>query len=140
MKKEYICIAKGTNKARYLYVDKENAENILSFLQKDDKYKKKFQYVVQLLIEGNETSDIFGKEGISKDVQDVYAIKLFKGGDNSRIYCKTYELEDGSFHIIMAGLLEKKKSQKLTQKIKNLITKVSNYEYDIENVNPECFP
>ena len=59
-------------------------------------------------------------------------MKFFKGQENDRIYCKELTLNDKTFVIIAAELLEKKKTQKLNEKIKNLIYKVSSYEYELE--------
>ncbi len=58
-------------------------------------------------------------------------MKFFKGQSNDRIYCKELTIEDKTFVIILAELLEKKKTQGINQKVKDLIEKVADYEYEI---------
>ena len=103
----------------------------MDVLESNERYIKKFKYVVYIILNEQATKDIFGKEAISNDTKDVYAIKLFKGSENTRIYSKTYDT-DGEFHIIMGEILARKKSQKLTKVSKKIIEKVGSYEYEIE--------
>ena len=131
MKRPYIYIDSGDTKPRHLYIDAENARSIMDVLESNERYIKKFKYVVYIILNEQPTKDIFGKEAISNATKDVYAIKLFKGSENTRIYCKTYDV-DGEFHIIMGEILARKKSQKLTKEIKKIIEKVGSYEYEIE--------
>jgi hypothetical protein len=131
MKREFVQLKVSDKKHKYLCIDEENSEQIWAFLQNDDRRSKKFKYVIDIILNQKPTKDIFEKENISKEIDDVYAIKLFKGSDNIRFYCKTYEKDDLTFYIIIAELLEKKKSQKLTTKIKNIIKRVHDYEYEV---------
>jgi len=130
VKRPYIYIESADIKPRHLYIDAENAHEIMDILESSERYIKKFKYVVYIILNEQPTKDIFGKEAISDATKDVYAIKLFKGSENTRIYCKTYEI-DGDFHIIMGAILARKKSQKLTKEIKKIIEKVGSYEYEI---------
>jgi hypothetical protein len=58
-------------------------------------------------------------------------MKFFKGQSNDRIYCKELTLEDKTFVVVTAELFEKKKTQGVKQKTKNIIEKVGSYEYEI---------
>lgn len=127
---ERKCISLQCNNNRHLYVDEENAISILNWIEEDKQREKKFKYVSQLFLINKTTKDIFEKEDVNSDTKDVWAIKL-KLSKNSRIYCKGYELEDGSFHLVMGEYLEHKDSQKLNHKCIALIKKVADYEYSI---------
>ena len=58
-------------------------------------------------------------------------MKLFKGQENDRIYCKEVHTEEGVFVVVAAVLLKSKKNQKLNNKQINLIEKVGGYTYEI---------
>ena len=49
----------------------------------------------------------------------------------SLILCKEQTLKDKTFVVITSELFEKKKTRKVTEKIKNVIEKVGSYEYEI---------
>jgi hypothetical protein len=115
---------------RHLYVDAKNAKEILAFLNRDDQVRKKFWHVVELVLNHQYTTEIFELESVNKDTIDVYALKL-KIGLNPRIHCKTYQIESG-FHIILAELEPHKSTQKLTKRLRTIIEKVANYEYEIK--------
>ncbi|MGB3183022.1 MAG: hypothetical protein WBB45_16640 [Cyclobacteriaceae bacterium] len=57
-------------------------------------------------------------------------MKLAKGKNNPRIYCQQFSRKDKQVYVIVASeLLEKKKSQKLTNKEKQIIRRVATHEY-----------
>ncbi len=121
----------STKGDRFLYIDAGNQLEILNFLRQSPRYDDKFKYTIDIILNHQATKDIWEKEDVSDKARDVYAIKLFKGSDNARIYCKTYDREDG-FHIIMCEFLARKKSTKVKARNKKLIEKVGGYEYEIE--------
>ena len=59
-------------------------------------------------------------------------MKFFKGQENDRIYCIEKRVNNKLYVIICCELFTKKKSKTNDKKIKNLINKISNYEYEIE--------
>lgn len=128
-KAEIIRINKDENLA--IAVDVENATVILRYLNRDLKTKKKFNYIVNLLLSRIRNTDLYDKEDINHKCKGVMAMKFFKGRSNDRLYCKELTLEDKSFIIICSELLEKKKSQGVKQNVKNLLEKVASYEYEI---------
>ena len=112
-----------------LYVDEESHEEILAFASQ---HEKKFRHIVELILRNISTTDIFGKEEISKETKHVWAIKFkSKYIGNARIYCFVLECAPNHRHIVMCELYEQKKTTKLTQVIKNIIEKISTYEYDL---------
>ncbi|WP_017733389.1 hypothetical protein [Nafulsella turpanensis] len=116
------------------YVDAENAPQIIDFLNSTSAYKKKFALVTDLILNENRPPrDLYDKENIEKGCEHVTAIKLAKGKNNPRIYCQQFSRKDKKVFVIIAcELLEKKKSQGLTNKEKQIIRKVAKYEYEFD--------
>lgn len=113
-----------------IYLDEENAEEIKDYLTKDNRHKKKFKFISDIILGGHRNSDVYSKEEINDKCKDVTAMKFFKGQDNDRIYCKEVHTPDGIFIVVAAILYEKKKTQKLNQEQVNLIEKVGGYNYE----------
>ena len=112
-------------------IDIQNYKPILEYLTKNARHKKKFNFIVNLVLQRIRNTELYDKEDINKKSKGVTAMKFFKGQSNDRIYCKEQTINDKTFVIIMAELLEKKKSQGINQKTKKLIEKVATYEYEI---------
>lgn len=130
--KKAIEIAKNKKGNRILCIDEDHYDEILEYIQRDEKHKKKFAYISGIILDGHKNTDVYDKEDINKNSKDVTAMKFFKnGGSNDRIYCKEVTLEDKTFVIIASQLYEKKKSQKNNEKTKNIINKVGNTDYEI---------
>ncbi len=117
---------------RFICIDALEEERILKFIQEEPARTKKFQHIVGLILNNIKNTDLYDKENINKAINDVYAIKMFKGGSNIRLYCKQVSGANGTFYVIVSELLEKKKSAKNTSGIKSIIEKVHNYEYQIK--------
>lgn len=130
---ELIQISNDGKKAFYL--DEENSEEIMAFLQSEPANLKKFGTALQLILNHQAPRDLYDKENFEKGCEKVTAIKLFKGKKNPRIYCQQFTDGDTErFVIIGIELLEKKKSQKLTATEKSIIRRVSKYEYDLNPI------
>jgi hypothetical protein len=131
MKREAYILKSSEDGRRHICIDVLNEQEILEFMEEDPTRSRKFRDVISFVLSGLRNSDIYSKEDIDKNAKDVYAMKMFKGGQNIRIYCKEQREITGSFYIIMSELLKKKKDQKAEGKSKKLIQIVSNYEYFI---------
>jgi len=115
-----------------IYVDKINAERILTFLNKNNRHRKKFKFIEGIIFGRLRMPEVYDKEEINQRCKGVTAMKFFKGQENARIYCKELTTEDKVFVVITSELLERKKSTKLTRKDRQLIEKVASYEYTLE--------
>lgn len=124
-------ISGSKERKRYVCIDALENQKILGFLNQTEARKKKFRYIVDLIVRNIKNPDLYDKEDINNTINDVYAMKLLKHGENIRIYCKQVSGPDGTFFVIVSELLEKKKAEKNNAKSKSLITKVHNYEYEI---------
>lgn len=114
---------------RAIFIDTENEAEIMEYLTRSEKHKKKFQYLLQHILEGKKNTEIYDKENINEKCRDVTAMKFFKGGSNDRIYCKEISTDEGVFVIVAAQLHERKKSQKNSNREITEIEKVGQYEY-----------
>jgi len=118
------------NKA--ICIDSENAETLLAFLNKDERHRKKFRYIAELILRDIKNTELYDKENINKKAKHVTAMKFFKGQENARIYCKEQRINNQLYIVVCCELLESKKSQTNNKSIKTLIDKISKYEYEIE--------
>lgn len=121
---------------RHICADSENWKEIKAFLKEDQKRLNKFWDICGLILQGLRNSELYDKENIDAKTKDVTAMKMFKRGQNIRLYCKEQKGINGTFYIIVAELLPKKKDQKVKGKSKALIQKVGSYEYQITS-NPQ---
>lgn len=116
---------------RHICIDLQNAELILQYIKMDEKYKKKFKQITEIILRRFRVPELYDKENINNNCKGVTAMKFFKTGENSRIYCKEFTNEKGIFYVVAAEILHKKKDEGNKKKTKNLIEKVSNYDYEI---------
>ena len=100
----------------------------------DARHQKKFDHIVNLILANLVNREIYDKEAINDRCKDVTAMKLFKGQENDRIYCKQNSLPDATgqpiFVVIAARLHERKKTQTNSHAEIQLIETVATYEYD----------
>ena len=116
---------------RAIYLDEENKDEIIAYLQTDERHRKKFKFIAEIILNNHRNTEVYDKEEINTKCKDVTAMKFFKGQDNDRIYCKEIHSSKGTFIVVAAVLFKKKKTRKLNQKQINLIEKVAKYSYEI---------
>lgn len=131
IKRSFTIIRTSKNGKVVIAVDVENSNSILSYANSDERHKKKFKFITELILENKACKDLFRQEKISMACAQVYAMRLFTGQENDRIYCQKIERKDATY-IILCELLEKKKNTKLKHREITLINKVARYEYEIE--------
>ena len=117
---------------RAIYIDDANADVIKEYICKDSRHQKKFKHICDIILEGLRNRELYDKEDINDKCKDVTVMKLFKGQENDRIYCKEIKTEQGIHVVITCELLERKKTKKLTQREISIIEKVAKYEYKID--------
>ena len=113
-------------------IDKANKKAILAYIYQSDRHRKKFRYIVELLLGGFKNTELYDKEDINGKAKNVTAMKFFKGQENDRIYCKEQRTADGLFIIVTAVIYEKKKTNKVSKKEIPIIEKIATYDYQIE--------
>lgn len=131
MKRKCKKILSSKDGKREIYIDEENSEEIIAYLYQDERHKKKFKFITDIILGSHKNTDVYDKEDINEKCKDVTAMKFFKGQDNDRIYCKEVHSKKGSFIVVASILYQKKKTTKLTQAQKNTIEKVASYKYEI---------
>jgi len=116
---------------RAIYVDSLNKTEIKDYLFSDDRHKKKFKYICDIIFGGHRIPDLYDKEDINDRCKDVTAMKFFKGQENDRIYCKEFKSKSGVLIVVMAILHPKKKSKGNSNKEIAIIETVASYDYEI---------
>ena len=129
MKRDCELIVPNKDGKRAIFIDTENKNEILEYLSRTDKHKKKFTYIAQHILEGIRNTEVYDKENINDKCKDVTAMKFFKGGSNDRLYCKEVSSDEGVFVVIASIIHEKKKSQKNSNREIIKIENVGSYEY-----------
>ena len=132
MKRECTKIKSSLDGRRAIYVDDINANTLRKYICKDPRHRKKFNHICDIILEGMLNRELYDKEDINEKCKNVTAMKLFKGQENDRIYCKEIRTIKGIHVVITCELLERKKTTKLTQREINIIEKVAKYEYKID--------
>ena len=116
-----------------LYVDTEFEDELFAFLgdKKNEKIKKKYRMIAELVVTGNANPSLYGHEQNSDKSKDVYAFKIKING-NHRIYCK--EFNDDSMNSKKIVLIEYKykKTEGLNKELRNLVDKIGEYEYEFQ--------
>ena len=125
-------IAKSADGKKAICIDKENKEKILSYIRQSPRHLKKWNHIVELILQGHKNTELYDKEDINGQCKDVTAMKFFKGQENDRIYCKEQRIGNELFIIVTAELYLKKKSDKVSKKEIPIIQKIAKYEYKIE--------
>jgi len=124
--REVIKIDKGSHGKVEVYVDSENAAEILQYVF-ESKVDNEFKEIRSLLKENLRNREKYCKVDVSNKAKDMFEMR-FTRQRNDRIYCK--EVNDSkSRRIIMIELYRGKKSQNIPKKIKSRIEKMGSYEY-----------
>lgn len=129
MRRTATIIDRSPDGKRCLAVDDELAEEILAFITANPRIKKKFRYITQLILQGHRTPELYDKEDIEKGCEGVMAMKLLKGAENARIYCREVYVRGKYFVVIACEVIEHKSSQKNSHREKEVIRRVATYEY-----------
>jgi len=131
MKRKCIILERSLEYNRAIGVDLNAEEDIVKTLMENTKYRRKLDYVFRKILEQPNMYFDNYKRILSSHNEAITEIRLFPNGDNCRIYCKETTL-NGTLHcIIMAVLVEKKKSQKINKAIQQVINRIKNYEYEL---------
>lgn len=131
MKRKCELIASSNDGKKAIYVDSNNKQEILDYLNRSERHKKKFRFITSIILEGLRNAQIYDKEEVNSGCKGVTAMKFFKGQENDRIYCKEVTNSKGTFIVVASVLHEKKKTKKLSHLELSLIEKVASYDYEI---------
>jgi len=116
---------------RAIFIDSVNKEQILEYICRDERHRRKFQYITDIILGGHKNTEVYDKEDINEKCKDVTAMKFFKGQENDRIYCKEIKSSKGTLIVITSILHERKKSIRLSAKEISIIEKVGGYHYEV---------
>lgn len=113
-------------------MDTINKVSIYKYLNQDNRHRKKFQIISEVILSNLKNRELYDKEDINKRSKDITAMKFFKGQENDRIYCKEFRSETNEFIIVMCVLHERKKSTRLSLREKRIINTIADYEYEFK--------
>lgn len=126
-----IFVSKSKLHSKEVWIDSKNFNDIIALFESKSAYRKKFELFLKLYLENLQLhKDLFEKEKINSNTSDVYALKLGKGSNNARVYCKLMDNTETQ-KLILCEALEKKKNQKLSNHEKSIIEKIASYRYGI---------
>ena len=128
-------IAKTADGRKAICIDVQNKGSILSYVNQSKRHLRKWQHIMQLILEGHRNTDLYDKEEINDKCKGVTAMKFFKGQENDRIYCKEQKTENGVYIIVTAEIYPRKKNDKVSKKEIPIIEKIASYEYEIKSNN-----
>ena len=135
-KRKAKLIGQSDDKRKAIYIDAENAQSIMAYLNDTPAALRKVQLIQSQLLKTGApriTRDLYDKEDINGKCDNVYAMKPLKGKLNPRIYCQQYTHKDTKvFVIVMVELLEKKKTQQNSKEENQIINRVAQYDYELE--------
>lgn len=129
MKRDCELLVYNKDRNRAIFIDTKNKAEIVEYLSRSDRHKKKFALIQEHILQGLRNTDLYDKENINEKCKDVTAMKFFKGASNDRLYCKEVSTDEGIRIIITSVLHEKKKSQKNSNREITKIETVASYEY-----------
>ncbi|MBK7086172.1 MAG: hypothetical protein IPH53_16500 [Flavobacteriales bacterium] len=129
MERTATIINRSPDGKRCLAVDDALAAEILEFIDANPRIRKKFKYITQLILQGHRTPELYDKEDIEKGCEGVMAMKLLKGAENARIYCREVYVKGMYFVVIACEVIEHKSSQKNSHREKEVIRRVATYQY-----------
>lgn len=127
-KKIGVEITASTDKSKIIYVCLDGIEEISKKIFKER--EKKFRIIVECIFRDQTNRDIYEKYA---NYKGTAAIKLSKGKENFRIYCKVENDTDEENNMIQRIVLVKlhhKKKQKLSKKEINILESIQNNEYE----------
>lgn len=129
MKKKCIFYKSSEIYDRHVYFDLDNAKEILEYVTQNERFKMKFEYILDRILEQKfSTYDDYKKLTGYKDISEM---RFFPNKENGRIYCKEVKLGGGTIWIIASKLLVKKKSNNIDKSIKAILASIEKYEYEI---------
>lgn len=129
MKRTATIISRSADGKRCIAVDDALASEILEFIESSPRIKKKFKYITELILQGHRTPELYDKEDIEKGCEGVTAMKLYKGAENARIYCREVFVKGAYFVVVACEVIKHKSTQKNSHREKEVIRRVATYQY-----------
>lgn len=130
MKRSASLVQSSDDKKRHIYVDQEIKNELLAYISSDSRHTKKFRFIIEAILQNLRIPELYSKEEINSSCKGVTAMKLFKGQENDRIYCKEFSVNGKGFIVVCCVLHERKKAKKLSHREKAIIEAIGSYEYE----------
>jgi len=128
LKREADLVVQSDDGKFCIYIDSENADSILDYIESPKKNIKRFEYIKGVILDGLQ-NDCFKREIEDNNIRDIYAMRFDLHGTNGRIYCKKIS-DQNKVAYIMGEVLRSKKTESNGPKEKSAIKRVHTYDYD----------
>lgn len=136
-KKKCIKIICNEDETKIVYLCVDDIENISKKIYKDGK-EKKFKTIIECIFRNITNRDIYEKYS---SYPGTSVMKLSKGKENLRIYCKI-EIDDTDEENLIQKItmvkLHHKKDQSLSKKEISILEAIQKNEYEYKNWYPEA--
>jgi len=132
VKKVSIEIKRSDDDSKIIYCCVDLIGDFCKLIHKKNK-EKKFRLIAHAIFRNITTKDIFEKY---KDFEGTCVLKLEKGGDNTRLYCKLVNIKGEnktSIQKIIIAKIYNKKEQVLSKKSKGYLKSIQKSEYEYKS-------
>jgi hypothetical protein len=124
----YKLVTQTKDHKTIIAVDVGNEESIMSYLRSPLRHKSKFIDIAKIVLGRLHNRELYKREKIDGEHNNVYAMRFFVGQENDRIYCQ--EIYTGDVKTIVMGVLHlHKETRENSPKEIAIIKTVSKYEY-----------
>ncbi len=128
--KKCFKIRSNNDESIEVYICLDGIKDIANKIFKESSKEKKFKMIVEGIFRNTITRDMYEEYS---EYPGTGTMKLSKGSDNYRIYCKIerFTKKDATkVKRIVLSRLHHKKDQKLSKKEINILSSIQNYDYE----------
>lgn len=129
MKRKWHKIDGNAHNTTIIAVDTENAEEIMSYLFRNEGIESEFKEIRHILKENLRNREKYCKADVSSKAENMYEMRFTRNGRNDRIYCQESRKSKARV-VVMVELFEFKKSDDIPKKIKGRIETMGGYIYE----------
>ena len=128
MNRQCEILVKSANETVAVCIDKQNRDEIISYVSQSENHLKNFKLIIQLILEGGCNSDWYYKASENGKFPDVMTMNIMLGRSSGKIYCKEQTI-NGQNVVVLTEIHEKSKNR--TKQTNSTIEKITSYEYEI---------
>lgn len=128
--KKCVQIRSSDDESIKVYVCLDGCKEIVNKIFRETRKEKKFKMIIEGIFRNTITRDLYEEYS---EYPGTATMKLSKGSDNYRIYCKIErftEKDSTKVKQIVLVRLHHKKDQKLSKKEINILSSIQNNDYE----------
>lgn len=131
--KKCLLITSSNDETIKIYICLDSIKDITHRIYKDSSKEKRFRMIIESIFRNQTNHHIYDRYS---DYPGTSVIKLSKGKENIRIYCKLekkYSPENISYQCIVLVKIHDKKVQSLSKKEINILKAIQYNEYEYKD-------